>query len=277
MLQAEHLRNLPNSRAMIASGKNFVYLEPCASLKPLISNVTITFPDQNMISDHYTIMPHGSVTLVMFSHHQELHRFLFGPTTKPVKVGNLANQCEVIFIIEFQPAGFYPFCKDHQKELRDEILPFACLNHTLDQALSVIFKEANSVEELLTRVEKELQEHQRMQIPKELKQAIEVIIDNAGVISTEEITNQIFYSSRQINRMFNQYLGMSMKAFSRLVRMNKAIQYLNDPHMTTNDICERLGYYDDSHFIKDFKIVCEITPLTYRCNMSDFYSEIAKY
>lgn len=277
MLQAEHLRNLPNSRAMIASGKNFVYLEPCASLKPLISNVTITFPDQNMISDHYTIMPHGSVTLVMFSHHQELHRFLFGPTTKPVKVGNLANQCEVIFIIEFQPAGFYPFCKDHQKELRDEILPFACLNHALDQALSVIFKEANSVEELLTRVEKELQEHQRMQIPKELKQAIEVIIDNAGVISTEEITNQIFYSSRQINRMFNQYLGMSMKAFSRLVRMNKAIQYLNDPHMTTNDICERLGYYDDSHFIKDFKIVCEITPLTYRCNMSDFYSEIAKY
>lgn len=277
MLQAEHLHDLPNSRAIIASGENFVYLEPCASLKPLISNFTITFPYQNMISDHYTIMPHGSVTLVMFSHHQELHRFLFGPTTKPVKVGNLANQCEVIFIIEFQPAGFYPFCKDHQKELRDEILPFACLNHTLDQALSVIFKEANSVEELLTRVEKKLQEHQQMQLPKELAQAIEGIIHDAGIMTTEEITDQMFYSSRQINRMFNQYIGMGMKAFSRLVRMNNALQYMNDPHMTTSLITELLGYYDSSHFIKDFKAVCHMTPLAYRQHMSDFYSEIAKY
>ncbi|WKK91383.1 hypothetical protein Q0Y04_13485 [Clostridioides difficile] len=44
--------------------------------------------------------------MVFFYDATGLHSLLFGPTTKPKTVGNIANRCDVILIIEFQPAGF---------------------------------------------------------------------------------------------------------------------------------------------------------------------------
>ncbi|WP_302417647.1 helix-turn-helix domain-containing protein, partial [Blautia marasmi] len=80
-----------------------------------------------------------------------------------------------------------------------------------------------------------------------------------------------------LNRLFNVHLGISMKSFSRLVRINKSFQLLNEKSNSLASICEKLGYYDVSHFVKDFKLVCNITPQQYRTNMSDFYNEIAKF
>ncbi len=37
------------------------------------------------------------------------------------------------------------------------------------------------------------------------------------------------------------------------------------------------GFYDMPHFIHEFKSICGITPQKYQDNMSDFYSEIAKF
>lgn len=54
-------------------------------------------------------------------------------------------------------------------------------------------------------------------------------------------------------------------------------QLLNEKSNSLASICEKLGYYDVSHFVKDFKLVCNITPQQYRTNMSDFYNEIAKF
>ncbi len=51
-----------------------------------------------------------------------------------------------------------------------------------------------------------------------------------------------------------------MKSFSRLVRINKSIKLLNNNKTSLMSICNELGFYDIPHFIKDFKIVCGITP-----------------
>ena len=42
--------------------------------------------------------------------------------------------------------------------------------------------------------------------------------------------------------------------FSRLVRINKSIDLLNESTQTLAVVCEKLEYYDVSHFVKDFKI-----------------------
>lgn len=269
--------HISDSREILILEENFAYLLPCDNLKNFISNFTITFPDSTIISDDYTIMPHGSVTLVLFYYKAELHSFLFGPTTKPVKVGDLANKCSSIFIIEFQPAGFYPFKKITQNELTDRILPFSLIDAPLDSAMRRLYKTSLSVDELLLGFEKELLQSILFTYPRELALSIKVMVQMDGVVTSDAIAKKCFYSPRHLNRLFNQYLGMSMKSFSRLVRINKSFRLLNERTNTLAVICEKLGYYDVSHFVKDFKVVCNITPEEYKVNMSDFYSEIAKF
>lgn len=68
-----------------------------------------------------------------------------------------------------------------------------------------------------------------------------------------------------------------MKSFSRLVRINKSIKLLNNNKTSLMYICNELGFYDIPHFIKDFKIVCGITPQKYRANMSDFTVKLQNF
>ena len=277
MLTPNCLNNIPKNREILCRGSDFAYLAPCRPLIALISNFTITFPNASIISDKYTIMPHGSVTLVMLKDASGLHSLLFGPSTKPYKVGDIANKCDVIFIIEFQPAGFFHFVEIDQKLLTDIITPFSNINGSLESTLSEIFKTALTVDELLLETEKALIRSIRFGSPPELTLAIRSIIQAQGNLPAASIPAKVHYSSRHLGRLFNLYLGMSMKAFCRLVRINNSIRLLNDSENTLAVICEKLGYYDISHYVRDFKIVCNITPQEYRSNMSDFYSEVAKY
>lgn len=140
-----------------------------------------------------------------------------------------------------------------------------------------ILRAAVSVDELLLKLEEKLISSIQFGYSNELLLAVKDIIQTEGVISSGEISKNTFYCTRHLNRLFNIHLGMSVKAFSKLVRINKAIELLNVKENTLDFICNKLGYYDTSHLVKDFKTVCDITPQEYRTNMSDFYSEIAKF
>ncbi|MCR1643427.1 AraC family transcriptional regulator [Clostridioides difficile] len=277
MLKKESIHFINKNRSLIVCEDNFVYLLPCMQLKNWISNFTISFPNQTIISDNYTIIPHGSVTLVFFYDATGLHSLLFGPTTKPKTVGSIANRCDVILIIEFQPAGFFPLIGIQQSELIDKVVPFSIINTSLDLEIKKIFNESLSIDKLILKLEELLISNIKIEYSYEFILAIQLIIQNSGNISSQEISKKVFYSSRHLNRLFNQYLGLSMKSFSRLVRINKSIKLLNNNKTSLMSICNELGFYDIPHFIKDFKIVCGITPQKYRANMSDFYSEIAKF
>ena len=277
MLKKESIHFINKNRSLIVCEDNFVYLLPCIQLRNWISNFTISFPNQTIISDNYTIIPDGSVTLVFFYDATGLHSLLFGPTTKPKTVGNIANRCDVILIIEFQPAGFFPLIGIQQSELIDKVVPFSIINTSLDLEIKKIFNESLSIDKLILKLEELLISNIKIEYSYEFILAIQLIIQNSGNISSQEISKKVFYSSRHLNRLFNQYLGLSMKSFSRLVRINKSIKLLNNNKTSLMSICNELGFYDIPHFIKDFKIVCGITPQKYRANMSDFYSEIAKF
>lgn len=265
-----------NYTALICE-ENFAYFSPSRQLKTLVSNYTMTFPDYGVISDEYTIVPHGSATLVLTYNGLKLQSQLFGPSTKPYIVGRSANECKVIFIIEFQPAGLFVFTGTKQNELIDKIIPFDQMDSLLDTAMKEIFFEAATAEELLCGFERLLLSSQRMQYPPEFNLAVRLIIQNYGNIALKEISKRTFYSERHLNRLFNHYLGFNIKHFSRIVRINRTIRLLHNPRHSILYISREFGFYDVSHFIKDFKAVCGITPQEYRNNMSDFYSEIAKF
>ena len=84
-----------------------------------------------------------------------------------------------------------------------------------------------------------------------LYESIELILQNGGTMSVEKELPQGI-SVRQLRRLFEFYIGDTPKEFSRVVRFQKTLQapedYLNS------------GYYDQAHFIKEFKNLYGLTP-----------------
>lgn len=277
MINQDSLHSISDERMIIDGNDKFVYVLPSETLRPWISNFTLSFPDTESISDNYTIMPHGSVTLVYFYDDSGLHNMLFGATTRPRIVGDMANKCKVIFIIEFQPAGFFPFSGVKQNKYLNEVSSLDEINPLLDKKMKNFFLNESTAEALFLKVENLLSENIQTMYPSVLTSAIQLITRRSGMISSTEISTAVSYSARHVNRLFSEYLGLSTKAFARIVRVNNALRLINNPQKPLSEIFIELGYYDGSHFIKDFKIVCGVTPREYRENMSDFYSEVAKF
>jgi AraC-like DNA-binding protein len=230
-----------------------------------------------MISDNYTVIPHGSATLVFSFDGSALYSSLFGPATKPCMVGNRTNQFSMLFIIEFQPAGLYTFTGVKQSELTDRKIPFELINPKLNRSIAETLYNASTINELIAGIDRLMLSNLHTIYPSVLNLATQTIIDNMGNISAKELSGSVFYSERHLNRIYDQYFGMSVKSFSRMVRINKAVRLLHDSTHSVTYACHAAGFYDLSHFIHDFVSACGITPQEYRNNMSDFYSQIAKF
>jgi AraC-like DNA-binding protein len=95
-----------------------------------------------------------------------------------------------------------------------------------------------------------------------LRFAVQQIHDSIGTISINRLTNQIHASRRYIEKLFTQQIGMSPKRYAQIIRVKKASMCLLDPRFKGNigAIAHSLDYYDQSHFLKDFKLVMNQTP-----------------
>lgn len=277
MIIKKDIRNFSEFHRVIRRANDHIYILPHPTLREQISNYTITFPSKETISDHYTVIPHGSATLVFGYNQNGLYANLFGPVTKPCVVGNLANQYDMLLIIEFQPAGLSAFTNVNQKELTNQTVSFKMIHTALHRLISEALESANDLKELIDRLDRCFLNHLCVLYPSEVRIAIEMAIKNSGNISCRDLSAFVYYSERHLNRIFESYSGMNVKTFSRMVRINRAIRFMQNPQHTVTRTSYETGFYDLSHFIHDFKSVCGITPQEYRNNMSDFYSEIAKF
>lgn len=265
------------SRVLIRD-TDFAYLLPHPALNNWISNYTITFPSEGMMSDKYAVIPHGCATLVLSFDGTKILGNLFGPATKPISIGNEANRLRFLFIVEFQPAGYYAFSGMPQNELTDTVIAFETVNPALNRLMAQQMETAADIHNLITEMDRLFLAHLKTAFYRaEFSLANQMIVKSGGAISVKELSKNVFYSERHLGRIFGEYIGVNIKSFSRLVRVNKAIRLLQQPYSSITQTYLQTGYYDMPHFIHDFKSICGITPQEYRDNLSDFYSEIAKF
>ena len=277
-MKKETIKDFRATGRILTHGADFIYLLPHPALRNWISNYTITFPSAGMMSDQYAVLPHGSATLVFACHENGILGNLFGPITRPACVGRAANSFRLLFIVEFQPAGYYAFSAMPQKELTDTVLSFEDVNPTLHRLIAQHLETAADVEQFIAAADRVFLAHLKTAFyGQEFSLANRMILDSGGLLSVREISQNVFYSERHLGRIFDRYMGVNMKAFSRLVRVNKALRLLRRPGLSLLQVCLETGFFDMSHFLHDFKSICGVTPQEYRENMSDFYSEIAKF
>jgi AraC-like DNA-binding protein len=95
-----------------------------------------------------------------------------------------------------------------------------------------------------------------------------LISKSNGIITISELEKLTGYSSRYINLIFTEELGISAKQFCRILKFQTIIDRLNSGNIANlSDLAEDFHYYDQSHFIHDFKNFTNITPSEYLKNV----------
>lgn len=103
--------------------------------------------------------------------------------------------------------------------------------------------------------------------------ALFIIYQSLGSERVGSIAEKVGWSSRHLNRQFLEHTGLSTKAFSQIIRAQSLCKqlYLMSTDSTKDSM--ELGYYDQSHLIKEFKKYFKLTPGDFiNQYMSDFYN-----
>jgi AraC-like DNA-binding protein len=172
--------------------------------------------------------------------------------------------CVDTFAIRFYPLGFANFIE----------LPLNLLSNK-ETPLSELFGEENAkqlsqeiiqAENTLARisiVEKFLLDRlfAKKTIHNIVKSTIDAMFESRGTKSLNVILKNDLTKRRQVERNFAKQIGLSPKKLSKVIRLQATLQLLlNNSTSTLTDIAYENEYYDQTHFIKDFKEFTGITP-----------------
>lgn len=98
-----------------------------------------------------------------------------------------------------------------------------------------------------------------------------------GMMSIEELADMANMSRRTLERKSKDTLGLGLKSYSRVIRFKYAMSLLAlDKKVDWQDILYQCGYYDQMHFIKDFKHFTGQTPTQFlkdNTSLTDFFNE----
>ena len=83
--------------------------------------------------------------------------------------------------------------------------------------------------------------------------SIKTVIQHNGQINVTHLANDYCLSTRQFERRFKEFSGFTPKLYSRIIRFQSIFNELNSDKANLSQIACRCGYYDQSHFIQDFK------------------------
>ena len=92
--------------------------------------------------------------------------------------------------------------------------------------------------------------------------ALSIILKNSGVVNIQKDLD-IGLSQRQLRRYFQFYVGETAKTFSQVVRFQNILNARRSTqNLRDNKVFFDLGYFDQAHFIKEFKNFYGVTPST---------------
>ena len=158
--------------------------------------------------------------------------------------------------IRFLPSAFPLGFQVNAQELRNHFESLDSVLPRLAIQLTQVLEQAKEWEELKEKLDHFFQ-YQLLKEPQKLDprlaHAIEYILRQHGSLSTTRDLD-VGLSPRQLRRVFQFYIGDSPKSFCKVVRFQSLLRAKpSRESLRKNKLFFDLGYYDQAHFIKEFK------------------------
>jgi methylphosphotriester-DNA--protein-cysteine methyltransferase len=86
-------------------------------------------------------------------------------------------------------------------------------------------------------------------------------MDRHGNLKISEILEEFSTSKVTLRKHFINKVGLTPKKVSQIWRMNRVLQLKEDyPSLNLTALCLDAGFYDQAHFIKDFRLSFGLAP-----------------
>jgi AraC-like DNA-binding protein len=99
--------------------------------------------------------------------------------------------------------------------------------------------------------------------------SVHTVLAHKGTLTVDSLAGEHGISKRQFERRFKDLAGLSPKLYSRVIRFQAATQYKLNGTRDLTEIAYASGYYDQSHFINDFRQFSGYTPKQYFWNAAE--------
>ncbi len=97
-----------------------------------------------------------------------------------------------------------------------------------------------------------------------INQIIDRIIADRAIARVDDIVCRLNHNKRTLQRLFSHYVGVSPKWVIKRYRLHEAAERLADGEdVDIATLALDLGYFDQAHFIKDFKAIVGRAPAGY--------------
>jgi AraC-like DNA-binding protein len=170
------------------------------------------------------------------------------------------------FGIKFKPGAFHLFSKMPVSGLTDQTIGldvvFGADGQALEAKILALKDDADMVEAAECFIRARLP--QTDDIFTLIASMVEAIMTDGTIIRVDDLAARFNISKRSLQRNFNEYIGVGPKWVIQRYRLHEAAEKLARGEVDDwPTLALNLGYFDQAHFIKDFKAIVGKTPAEY--------------
>lgn len=262
----------------------FEKIEPSENLSHLIKEFWI-YENADTSSETQKVIPDGFSEIII--HYGDPYKIKMDDQWKLQSPLLFSNQISKYFFLEntgasamigvkLHPTSFFHLFGVDLAPYTDRVVPLEKLPIDLSKLSSLIQPEYSSEERigvLEQWFESSLRKEKLFDAVNATK-AVEVITQKNGLIDIKQTSQELGLSERQLERSFKKATGVTPKFYSRIIRFNYIFSIIKNGNDSWVRVALESGYFDQSHFIKDFKEFTGEEPSTYGFddeNLANFF------
>ena len=203
------------------------------------------------------------------------HVWASGVRTKFISIPS--GKHSAMLIISFKKGMASPFFPLPMNEMADRVLDADLLWGDDFAFLRERLMESGEIGPRFETVENFLLSNfqSRLVINPCIEYALAEIIRQPDQINLARMNQTIGYSQKHFIGMFKRQVGIAPKAYLRIIRFQKAISEIEEcKEVNWTIISQDCGFYDQAHFINDFKFFSGFTPNEYVRRKNDILNYV---
>jgi AraC-like DNA-binding protein len=262
------------------------FTQPEQQLSPYVALIWVFESRSGVpLADSRIIVPDGRAKIIVpyrnslcaaVSHRllnaKEHHIFLVGIQSNPTTIASTATDTGTIGV-ELTPKGLYHLFKLSMHEITNRMVSFEEAFGPPGARLQTMVGDAEDPQQKIVLLQTALT-HLLQQNDKEyalLDHTLDLLAQTHGMMPVQELAAHIGYTRRYLDRLFQEHVGVSPKSLASILRFQEVYQgWMQHQSPTFFSNHWPAYYYDQSHFIKEFKRFTGFTPQHYAGIVNEF-------
>ena len=249
---------------------NYMEFEPCAALKPYIRcfwGAKMPYsPAVRKVSPQKLVIPDTCMDIIFYINYTEnqiKNTFCGINDTSFYSMETLRPDLMLsTFGIRFYAWSAVLFSDESMRNAKNINVDAGAYFSRLKRELEQLFFDITDIHTRIAVTQAYLLKHIHLEREHPVVMgAVSEILENEGNITMVQLAKEIHTGSRQLERLFKEYIGTSPKQLSSLIRYQYLWSHIvHNGKLNILDEVFRLGYTDQSHLLKDFKRFHTLTP-----------------